>query len=284
MKKLVSYFPHDSNAKDDPKITLLIDQLGLEGFGIFWVLIETLRDQPDYKYPLQLLPSLARKYATTFEKIKLVVFNYNLFEFEKDVLFYSQSLNARMIPLENTREQRKQAGIASARKRQLTALKEAQDVEKELNALLPEINDRSTTVQQPFNKVKESRIEENKINNNNNEIQNFAVVAEPLKSYRKGLETNEQHKNDIRENKHEDRIKTFLLTYHINKDYSLRNEIEVFVLEQDLKEPDQRRTITQFITHLVSWLLKGDKIRHNTEQERKEVLTRLKTKSDGFTK
>ena len=40
------YFPHDSNAKDDPKCMVLIDQLGMEGYGIYWVLIE-LRDTTD---------------------------------------------------------------------------------------------------------------------------------------------------------------------------------------------------------------------------------------------
>ena len=73
MTKDAYYFPHDSNAKDDPKCVLLIEQLGLEGYGIFWVLIETLRDQPEYKYPLQLLPALARRYNTTAEKMKTVV-------------------------------------------------------------------------------------------------------------------------------------------------------------------------------------------------------------------
>ena len=42
MSKDAYYFSHDSNAKDDPKCMVLIDQLGLEGYGIFWVLIETL--------------------------------------------------------------------------------------------------------------------------------------------------------------------------------------------------------------------------------------------------
>ncbi|MFR4036304.1 MAG: Lin1244/Lin1753 domain-containing protein [Butyricimonas faecalis] len=58
MSKDAYYFTHDSNAKDDPKCALLIDQLGMEGYGIYWMLIEVLRDQPDYKYPLALLPSL----------------------------------------------------------------------------------------------------------------------------------------------------------------------------------------------------------------------------------
>lgn len=48
MSKDAYYFTHDSNAKDDPKCALLIDQLGMEGYGIYWMLIEVLRDQPDH--------------------------------------------------------------------------------------------------------------------------------------------------------------------------------------------------------------------------------------------
>ena len=105
------YFSHDSNAKDDPKCVLLIEQLGLEGYGIFWVLIETLRDQPNYKYPLALIPALARRYNTTSEKMKTVVMQYNLFSItEKGEFFFSESLNRRMESLSIFREsQRKKA-------------------------------------------------------------------------------------------------------------------------------------------------------------------------------
>lgn len=101
------YFPHDANAKDDPKCVMLIEQLGLEGYGIFWILVETLRDQPDYKYPLSLLPAIARRYNTTAEKVKTVVANYGLFEIENDTFFYSNSLCNRMIEFENKREKRR---------------------------------------------------------------------------------------------------------------------------------------------------------------------------------
>jgi hypothetical protein len=73
MKKDAYWFSHDSNAKDDPKSMKLIDQLGLEGYGIYWVLIETLRDQPEYRYPLDMIPILARRYNTSGEKMKAVV-------------------------------------------------------------------------------------------------------------------------------------------------------------------------------------------------------------------
>ncbi|MFT5699800.1 MAG: hypothetical protein ACI8ZB_002666 [Desulforhopalus sp.] len=104
------YFPHDSNAKDDPKIVLLIEQLGLEGYGIYWVLIETLRDQPDYKYPLSLLPALGRRYTTSGEKVETVVRNYRLFEIEGNEFFLSPSLSRRMEKINATRRRLSNAG------------------------------------------------------------------------------------------------------------------------------------------------------------------------------
>jgi hypothetical protein len=105
------YFSHDSNAKDDPKCVLLIEQLGLEGYGIFWVLIETLRDQPEYKYPLALIPALSRRYNTTTEKMKTVVSQYGLFNITPEgEFFFSESLFRRMESLSTFREsQRKKA-------------------------------------------------------------------------------------------------------------------------------------------------------------------------------
>ena len=90
------WFQHDCNAKDDVKCMLLIDELGLEGYGIFWILIETLREQKEYKYSLKLLSSLSRKYNTTAAKMEVVVKNYNLFLIENDEFFLSESLCRRM--------------------------------------------------------------------------------------------------------------------------------------------------------------------------------------------
>ena len=118
MAKDAYYFSHDSNAKDDPKCVLLIEQLGMEGYGIFWVLIETLRDQPEYKYPLILMSALARRYNTTTEKMKTVVMNYGLFELtEKDEFFFSDSLNRRMESFDHRKQIASYAGKKSAEKR-----------------------------------------------------------------------------------------------------------------------------------------------------------------------
>ena len=70
---------------------LLIEELGLEGYGIFWILVETLREQDCYKYPIRLLPSLSRKYNTTLTKMEVVIRNYNLFQIDEENFFFSQS-------------------------------------------------------------------------------------------------------------------------------------------------------------------------------------------------
>ncbi len=123
MAKDAFYFPHDSNARDDPKCSLLIEQLGLEGFGIFWVLIEILREQPSYRYPLALIPVIARKYNTTSEKIRVVIGNYGLFTIDADE-FFSLSLNRRMERIEKLRELNRIKGKKSGeRRRNLPAVR-----------------------------------------------------------------------------------------------------------------------------------------------------------------
>jgi hypothetical protein len=127
MKEEHFWFTHDSNSKDDPKCVLLIEQLGLEGYGCFWVLVETLRDQVQYKYPLALIPALARRFNITIEKMRAVILNYGLFKITSDEFFFSDSLIERMKVLENKREFARLAGIKSADLKRITT-----DVERSL--------------------------------------------------------------------------------------------------------------------------------------------------------
>lgn len=144
MAKDAYYFSHDSNAKDDPKCMLVIDQLGLEGYGIYWVLIEVLRDQPNFSYPMKLVPILARRYNTTAEKMMTVIQKYGLFELNPEEEFFSLSLNKRMEKLETSREQRRLAGKSSAEKRKL-------------------LQASSTNVQRPLDECSTSKVKESKV-------------------------------------------------------------------------------------------------------------------------
>jgi hypothetical protein len=106
------------------------------------MLLETLRDQHDFMYPLADCDLLAEEFGTSDAKIKTVICNYELFDFEEDGKFFSPKMLVYLEPYFKMREQRIQAGKASAAKRVF--------------------NDRSTTVQQ--SKVKESKVKESKVN------------------------------------------------------------------------------------------------------------------------
>ena len=146
------YFSHDSNAKDDPKCVLLIETLQLEGYGIFWILVETLRDQPDYRYPLALIPAIARRYNTTAEKVKSVVTKFGLFQIENEEFFYSESLDKRMEFLDNKREQYRLAGIKSGESRRQKALEhKTNDVQTTFNG---KTNESEQVNKSKVNKIK----------------------------------------------------------------------------------------------------------------------------------
>lgn len=153
MQKEAFYFPHFSNARHDRKIRRLRKELGIEGYGIYFMLLETLRDQHDFMYPLADCDLLAEEFGTSDAKIKTVICNYELFDFEEDGKFFSPKMLVYLGPYFKMREQRIQAGKASAAKRLL--------------------NDRSTTVQQ--SKVKESKQKESKVNNSKETF--YAMLA-----------------------------------------------------------------------------------------------------------
>lgn len=103
MKKEAYYFSHDANAQDDPKCMLLIDQMGMEGYGIFWGLIEKLRSEASYKLPLSVTGSFAKRWGTSKEKVDTVINNYGLFTIEEQQFFSLRLLNSMNIKSEKAR-------------------------------------------------------------------------------------------------------------------------------------------------------------------------------------
>jgi len=94
---------------DDCKLVKVIDSLGMEGYGIFWGLIELLRNQPDYTYPIESAILKYRQWNTSQEKIKVLILNYDLFILD-DNTFYSQSLLNRMSIVDDKRSQFREWG------------------------------------------------------------------------------------------------------------------------------------------------------------------------------
>ena len=79
MKNSTFYFSHDYNAHDDTKILFMRQQLGMEGYGIYWFLIEKLADAGG-TLPLKIIPVLAMQMHTTEAKVKVLIENFELFE------------------------------------------------------------------------------------------------------------------------------------------------------------------------------------------------------------
>lgn len=105
-----NYFPHEYTAKDDPKCERLIFEMGMEGYGIFWALLETLRAQPNYTYPLENIPLAAYKYRADQEKMRHVVFDFGLFVVVDDNIFFSKGLIRRMQPMDEERKSKSEGG------------------------------------------------------------------------------------------------------------------------------------------------------------------------------
>ena len=120
-----SYFSHDSNALSDIKISAMRCDYGLEGYGLFWAIIEMLRKEDTYKLPLS--KNMYRKIkidtGTTIDVEKFIndcINEYKEFEdgnglFNTDgKYFWSESLLKRMTKMEEISIKRKQAGQKGA--------------------------------------------------------------------------------------------------------------------------------------------------------------------------
>jgi len=94
MKSSTYYFSHDYNAANDTKILFLRHQLGMEGYGIFWYLIEQLANAGG-KLPLELIPVLAMQMHCTDVKVNGVLMNFDLFTIESGE-FWSHRLQEHL--------------------------------------------------------------------------------------------------------------------------------------------------------------------------------------------
>lgn len=100
MAKETYYFSHDSNAITDTKILNMRADYGIEGYGLYWAIIEMLRNEEDYRLTLDNKTYRAIKTLTntTIDIEKFIndcLEDYELFE-QDDEKFYSNSLLRRM--------------------------------------------------------------------------------------------------------------------------------------------------------------------------------------------
>jgi 5-methylcytosine-specific restriction endonuclease McrA len=88
------YFPHDSNARFDPDIVMLRFRYQWHGYGIYWGLVEKLREQRTHRLKRN-YEIIAYEFQTKPEDIKDIIENFGLFKKDR-TYFWSESLNRRM--------------------------------------------------------------------------------------------------------------------------------------------------------------------------------------------
>lgn len=116
-KAITPYFTHDSNARNSSKLISVRMKYGAEGYGIYFMIIERLREEEDYS-SLADYERLAFDLRVESTKIKSIVEDFDLFEFTEDgKRFYSKSLTRRMEFKDKKLNQLSEKGRRAAAKR-----------------------------------------------------------------------------------------------------------------------------------------------------------------------
>lgn len=94
MAKETFYFTHDYNARNDDKILEMRSVYGAEGYGIFWMIVETMAENKNGGVKASLIGGLSLGYGIPKHKLLEIMaycIEIGLF-FENDGYYYSQRL------------------------------------------------------------------------------------------------------------------------------------------------------------------------------------------------
>lgn len=112
-----SYFPHDSNARNSDKVIKLRMRHKSAGYGVYFMILERLRDSEDYTSPRD-YNVIAYDLREDASLIKSVVEDFGLFTISDDgKCFYSEEFRERMSIKDSVSEKRAEAGRIAAAKR-----------------------------------------------------------------------------------------------------------------------------------------------------------------------
>lgn len=167
MSKEAYYFSHDANARHDPKILALRSEYGVKGYGIYWIIIEMLREQEGYKLPLKkyIFNAIAMQVqCKDFAKEDAKVFvedcinEFELFVSDAE-FFWSNSLLKRMGKKQDLSEKRRAA--AKARWEKASDSNDSVKKDEQNNASAMQMH--ANAMQDDARKGKESKRKESKV-------------------------------------------------------------------------------------------------------------------------
>ena len=108
--KSTNYFSHDSNARNDEKLVRLRMKQGAAGYGVYFMILERLREEADYMSAKD-YNMIAFDLRVDAAIVKSVVEDFGLFTFTDDgKCFYSESFTRRMDIKDTLLRQRSEGG------------------------------------------------------------------------------------------------------------------------------------------------------------------------------
>jgi hypothetical protein len=177
LKKDAYYFPHFSNARTDRRLKRVRKQLGIEGYGIYFMILETLREQTDFKYPIEDIDLLADEFGTSDEKARAVILNFGLFEVEDSNDFFSPKMIDYLNPYLENKERKRIGGIKGnllkykkITREKLDSMTDEEVIEYDKTSKTVKFShtdsesDSHTDRSSSQSKVKESKVKEKKVN------------------------------------------------------------------------------------------------------------------------
>ncbi len=138
------FFSHDFTARNDPKCRTLMRKFGVAGYGIFWIIVEMLRAEPNYElaYSEITIATIAEECRIDEKGVDVIK---ELIDFcleigllvsdETQSVFWSWSLKGRMIPIESKRKGSSLGG-RNSRGKPKNRKKESTDLSTKLSPIL----------------------------------------------------------------------------------------------------------------------------------------------------
>lgn len=114
---MYNYIPHPSNARLSSMCVSLQIEEGFAGYGIYWQILEVLRDAPNYRYSSDPKVWAYVLHAQDLDQVCRVLKNYGLFEQDDDGLLFSPWLIEQLGNYDDKKAKLQEAGRKGAAKR-----------------------------------------------------------------------------------------------------------------------------------------------------------------------
>lgn len=114
---MYNYIPHPSNCRVSAAILSLRLEEGAAGYGVYWMILELLRDAQNYRYSSNCKAIAFAINEPDVSMVERVCRNYGLFDFTDDGLLMSPWLDEAMGAYSTKKEKLQEAGRRGAAKR-----------------------------------------------------------------------------------------------------------------------------------------------------------------------